>query len=50
MYFLILAIIERMFIPTGELVTPTGVSANEPNAEIETQPVIVEIKISKYST
>ena len=34
-----------MFITTVEFVIPTGISANEANAE--TQPVIVEAKISK---
>ena len=39
-----------MFIPTEELVIPTLISTNEANAEIETQPVILEDKISKFST
>ena len=33
-----------------ELVIPTGTEANEENAEIQTQPVTVEAKISKRST
>ena len=39
-----------MFIPTAELVIPTGTQTNESNAEIETQPVTVEVRISKCST
>ena len=38
-----------MFNPTAELVIPTGIATNEVNAEVETQPVIVESKISKTS-
>ena len=47
LYFLIPSIIAQIFIPTAELVTPTGIATNEANAEIETQPVIVETKTSK---
>ena len=36
--------ITQIFIPTAELVIPTGTQNNEANAEIETQPVIVEAK------
>ena len=39
-----------MSIPTAELVIATGVSTDEANAETETQPVIVEARISKRST
>ena len=39
-----------MSIPTAELKIPTGTQTNEANAEIETQPVIVEASISKSST
>ena len=42
--------IARTFIPTFELVIPTGTQTNETNSEMETQPVIVETKISKCST
>ena len=35
-----------MSIPAAELVIATGVSTDEANAETETQPVIVEAKIS----
>ena len=38
----------NIFIPTAELVIPT--QTNESNAEIETQPVTAEAKISKCST
>ena len=36
--------------PTAELVVPAGTQTNEANAEIETQPVTVETKISECST
>ena len=42
--------IPQMFNPTAELVIPIETQANEANAEIETQPVTVETKISKFST
>ena len=38
------AIIEQTFIPTTEFVILTGTQTNDANAEIETQPVIVENK------
>ena len=34
LYFLIPAVISQMFIPTAELVMPTGVQTNEANVEI----------------
>ena len=40
------AIIEQTFIPTTEFVILTGTQTNDANAEIETQPVIVENKKS----
>ena len=49
LYFLIPAVIKQTFIPTAELVIPTGTETNEANSENETQPVIVEPKISKCS-
>ena len=49
LYFLIPAVIAHIFIPTVELVIPTGTETDETNAEIETQPVIFEAKISKCS-
>ena len=48
LYFLIPAVIAQIFIPTA--VIPTGTQTNKANAKIETQPVIVETKISKCST
>ena len=50
LYFLIPAVIAQIYIPTEELVVPTGTQTNEANAEIEKQPVAVETKISKCST
>ena len=50
LYFLIPAVIAQIFIPTAELVILTGIATNKANAEIETQPVTVEGKISKCST
>ena len=47
LYFLVSAGITQIFNPTAEVLTPTGTATNEVNAEIETQPVIVEPKISK---
>ena len=44
------AIIAQIFIPITEIVIPTGISTNEANAEIETQPVTVEAKINEFST
>ena len=49
-HFLITAVITQMFIPTAELVIPIGIQTNQANAEIETQPVTVESRISKIST
>ena len=50
LYFLVHAVITQIFIPTAELVIPTRIAASKVNAEIETQPVTVEAKISKCST
>ena len=47
--FLIPAITAQIFIPTAELAVVTGTETNEANVETETQSVIVEAKISKYS-
>ena len=41
--------IAQMFNPTAKLVITTGTQTNEINAEIETLPVIVEAKLSKFS-
>ena len=40
----------QIFNHTAELVIPIRTQTNEANAEIETQPVIVEARISKCST
>ena len=42
--------IAQIFIPTAELAIPTETQTNEANAEIETQPVTIETKISRCST
>ena len=47
LYFLITAVIAQIFNPTTELVVPSETATYEINAEIETQPVIAEAKISK---
>ena len=39
LYILISAISVQIFIPTAELVIPTGTPTNEKNAEIETHPL-----------
>ena len=48
--FLIPAVIAQIFIPIAELAMPAGTQTNEGNAEIETQPVTVQDKISKCYT
>ena len=47
--FLIPAVITQIFVPTAELAIPSGTPTNEANSDIETQPMIIEIKITKYS-
>ena len=47
--FLITAVISKKFIPTAELAVAAGVSTKEAKPEIETHPVTVEAKISKWS-
>ena len=42
--------IAQSFISTAEDVISAGTQTNEANAEIETQVVLVEAKISKCST
>ena len=49
LYFLIPEVSGQMFILTEEFVIPTETRTNEANAEIETQPVAVEARISKCS-
>ena len=44
------SVVTQIFIPTAELVIPTGTQTNEANTKNETQPVTVEARISKYST
>ena len=36
--------IAQMFIRTPDFVIPTGISTNEANAQIETQPSIVKLE------
>ena len=48
--FLIPAVIKQIFIVAAEFPIPSGLSSNETNAEIETQPVTPEVKIRKWST
>ena len=50
LYLFIPAVIAQIFNRTAELVRPTGTQTNQANAEIETQPVTVEAKISTFST
>ena len=40
----------QIFVPTVELETPKRTQSNEGNTEIETQPVTLEAKISKFLT
>ena len=42
--------IAQIFTPTAEVGIPTGTQTIEPKTEIETQAVIAEDKISKFST
>ena len=39
----------QIFIAASELVIPTGIPTEEAKAEIETHPVTLEAKISKFS-
>ena len=47
LYFLVLAVIVKIFDPTAELVTPIGMLSKEAKSEIETVPVISETKVRK---
>ena len=49
LYFLIPVVIMQIFNPFAELVVPIGIPAKEAKANMETHPVIVEIKISECS-
>ena len=48
LYFLIAAVIARVFISMAELPIPTVTPINEANAEIETQPMTAELKLRNY--
>ena len=47
LYFLIPTIITQIFNPIAELVIPLGIRTKEEIAEMETHPVVVEIKINE---
>ena len=49
LYFLIPAVITQIFNPIAELVIPLGIPTKKTKAEMETHPVIVEVKISECS-
>ena len=49
LYFLIAAVITQVFNPTTELTIPVGIPTKESKAEMETNPVAVELKIRKCS-
>ena len=49
LHFLIPAVIAETFTVVAELAIPTGISTEEAKTEIETHPVTVEVRISKYS-
>ena len=42
-------VVAQIFIPTAELVIPTGTQTNRANKEIKAQVAIVEDGISKFS-
>ena len=50
MILLLFFIIDLHFLIPAVIAIPTGTQTNEANAEIETQLLIVEAKISKCST
>ena len=49
LYFLIPAVIAQIFNPIAEWAIYIRMSTKEARAEIETQPIIVEVKINKCS-
>ena len=49
LYLLIPAVITQIFNPTAKLAIPTRIATNEANGEMETQPVTIEVKITKCS-
>ena len=50
LYFLIPPVVTQTVIVAAKLAIPKGTPNNEANAEIETQPVTIEAKISECST
>ena len=48
-YFLIPAVIAKIFNPIAELVIPMKIPIKEKKAEMKTHPVIVEITIRNWS-
>ena len=46
--FLIFAVNAQIFIPTADIAIPTKIPTNDINAEIETQPVTVEVMLLIY--
>ena len=48
-YFLTPEVIAKNFNPNAELAMPIGIPTKEAKVKIETRPVTVEAKISKYS-
>ena len=49
LYFIIPAVITQIFNPIAELIIHIGIPTKEAEAEMETHPVTVQIKISKCS-
>ena len=49
LYFIIPAVITKIFNPIAELIIPIGIPTKESKAEMEMHPVTVQIKISKCS-
>ena len=47
LYFLIAGVIMQIFNPKDELINRIGIPTKEAKAEMETHPLIVEIKTSK---
>ena len=49
LYFLITAVLTQIFNAIAELTIAIGIPTKEPKAKMETHPVTVEIKLSKFS-
>ena len=49
LYFLMLAFINQVFIVIAKAAITTEIPTKEENSEMETRPVTVEAKISKWS-